>query len=396
MTEPVSSSSASYSSSSGMTIDIRPMIEDVSQVMTKHITNILTGVIGEYTVYKETHDTIMGLPCVRKLQQRITELESFNNDSSASKNTTNGSVPSASREDEIAQLQSAIAELNRYIVALESKVDMKTVYSSTTSSNEQQHEGITVVKPDEEESVRLEVHEEEHDDMNDSKNNQPNVDTEAENVATFIQPSNSKNVIISSTAEEEEKHDEEDDEEEADEPADDDAKTECTEGLAQGEKETEDEDAEDVAEVADDADAVDEEEDAEDTEAADEEEKEAADDAENADKEEVADEEEEADDDAEEEVADEEEEADDDAEEEADDDAEEEDDEDAEEEEATEDAEAVEEEAEIEVSEVKIKGKTYFTTDPQNGIIYACVDDDVGDEVGVFKNGVAVFNKGKK
>ena len=56
----------------------------------------------------------------------------------------------------------------------------------------------------------------------------------------------------------------------------------------------------------------------------------------------------------------------------------------------------MEEEAEIEVSEVKIKGKTYFTTDTQNGIIYACVDDDVGDEVGVFKNGVAVFNKSKK
>jgi len=48
------------------------------------------------------------------------------------------------------------------------------------------------------------------------------------------------------------------------------------------------------------------------------------------------------------------------------------------------------------VSEVKIKGKTYFTTDAMNGIIYACVDDDVGDEVGVFKNGVAVFNKTKK
>ena len=58
-------------------------------------------------------------------------------------------------------------------------------------------------------------------------------------------------------------------------------------------------------------------------------------------------------------------------------------------------AEDAEEETE-EVEEVKIKGKTYFTTDPQNGIIYACVDDDVGDEVGVFKNGVAVFNKGKK
>ena len=61
-----------------------------------------------------------------------------------------------------------------------------------------------------------------------------------------------------------------------------------------------------------------------------------------------------------------------------------------------EDAVEAEEDAEIEVSEIKIKGKTYFTTDPQNGIIYACVDDDVGDEVGVFKNGVAVFNKGKK
>jgi hypothetical protein len=48
------------------------------------------------------------------------------------------------------------------------------------------------------------------------------------------------------------------------------------------------------------------------------------------------------------------------------------------------------------VSEVNIKGKTYFTTDAVNGIIYACVDDDVGDEVGHFKNGVAVFNKGKK
>ena len=79
MTEPIYSSSSSSSSSSsyspGMTIDIRPMIEDVSQVMTKHITNILTGVIGEYTIYKETHDTIMGLPCVRKLQDRIADLE---------------------------------------------------------------------------------------------------------------------------------------------------------------------------------------------------------------------------------------------------------------------------------------------------------------------------------
>ena len=58
-----------------LTIDIRPLLEDVSQVMTKHISSILSGVVGEYTVYKETHETIMGLPCVRKLQERISELE---------------------------------------------------------------------------------------------------------------------------------------------------------------------------------------------------------------------------------------------------------------------------------------------------------------------------------
>ena len=57
--------------------------------------------------------------------------------------------------------------------------------------------------------------------------------------------------------------------------------------------------------------------------------------------------------------------------------------------------EAAEDEDEIEVSEVKIKGKTYFTTNPQNGIIYACVNDDVGDEVGVFKNGIALFTSKK-
>ena len=58
-------------------------------------------------------------------------------------------------------------------------------------------------------------------------------------------------------------------------------------------------------------------------------------------------------------------------------------------------AEEAEAEEEIEVSEIKIKGVTYFTTNAQNGIIYACVDDDVGDEVGVFKNGVALFSKNK-
>ena len=52
------------------------------------------------------------------------------------------------------------------------------------------------------------------------------------------------------------------------------------------------------------------------------------------------------------------------------------------------------EEEEAEVFEITIQGKTYFTTDAQNGDIYAMDDQgDVGDEIGVFVNGVAKFNK---
>jgi hypothetical protein len=50
------------------------------------------------------------------------------------------------------------------------------------------------------------------------------------------------------------------------------------------------------------------------------------------------------------------------------------------------------EEEEEEVFEVVIKGKSYYTTDTQNGEIYAVMPDgDVGDEVGKYKNGVAKF-----
>ena len=251
-----------------MTIDIRPMIEDVSQVMTKHITNILSGVIGEYNIYKETHETIMGLPCVRKLHERIAELED-----GTTTNTTARTTCANTREDEISQLQGAIADLNRYIRALESKVDMKSV---------------VVNKEEDEESVKLEIREEDSGTSSDD-------DTDD----VCIVSSTHKNVIISAAA---------------------------SVPFLEAEAEDAEADAEAEAEEAEDAEAEEAEaEEAEDAEA---------------------------------------------------------------------DAEA--EEAEIEVSEVKIKGKTYFTTDAVNGIIYACVDEDVGDEVGVFKNGVAVFNKGKK
>jgi len=371
MTEPVSSSSSSSHQSSdgggsgGMTIDIRPMIEDVSQVMTKHITSILTGVIGEYTVYKETHDTIMGLPCVRKLQERIIELETHDNNKGLRNISACGGDGSMRREDEIHQLQTAIAELNRYILALESKVDMKTVTSSSQNYSAVEALQSVAEHVHEEESIRLEIHE-----------NEPVPKTNRED--TFVPSSNTKNVIVSSSGVGDIDCCDVDQDQEEDDRA-----TETTEDLAslvETVKQEIENEAEEEAEEQEEAEA-----------------EEEADEQEEAAEEQAEAEEAEAEAEAEEEEAEEQEEVEEEADEQeaAEEQAEEQEEAD-EPEQVEEDQSAAEEEAEIEVSEIKIKGKTYFTTDPQNGIIYACVDDDVGDEVGVFKNGVAVFNKGKK
>ena len=52
---------------------------------------------------------------------------------------------------------------------------------------------------------------------------------------------------------------------------------------------------------------------------------------------------------------------------------------------------AEEEEEESEVYEITIKNKTYYTTSEENGTIYADINGEVGDEVGVFKNRKAIF-----
>jgi len=355
MSSPMSESeSASASSSSRMTIDIRPMIEDVSQVMTKHITNILSGVIGEYTIYKETHDTIMGLPCVRKLQARILELEQPPHSSSSTASTAACSSGSgsgsggngASREDEVAQLQSAIAELNRYIHALESKVDVKSAMSSERAVAAAAEVFVVESESDEEESVRLEI-QEQTDDGGDNAVTEENI---------VLNRNCPKNVIISPGA----LHPVVEEEVEEDPEAA--AEAELALDEEAEEEEGEEEEAEEAeAEALLDADA-----DADEEEAEEEEGDEAEEEG-----------------DVEEAGEEEEEEA-------------EEEEEEEEEDDALDAQQQPEADDEIEVSEVTIKGKTYFTTDPVNGIIYACVDDDVGDEVGVFKNGVAVFNKTRK
>jgi len=46
------------------------------------------------------------------------------------------------------------------------------------------------------------------------------------------------------------------------------------------------------------------------------------------------------------------------------------------------------------VYEVKINGKTYFTTNEKSGVIYAMdAEGDVGDEVGAYVNGVPKITK---
>jgi DNA polymerase III gamma/tau subunit len=54
-----------------------------------------------------------------------------------------------------------------------------------------------------------------------------------------------------------------------------------------------------------------------------------------------------------------------------------------------------EEEAEEEVYEIVIKNVTYFTTNENDGDIYSCVDGDVGEVVGKFKNKKPVFTRRK-
>jgi hypothetical protein len=344
MSSTSGSGSASASvSSDKLTIDIRPLLEDVSQVMTKHITSILSGVVGEYTVYKETHETIMGLPCVRKLQDRISDLE----------NQLNGGDPASSASasappTEISELQSAIVDLNRYIQVLETRMNVKNVVSSQQQVPE--------------EAIRLEVHE--NDDAAATDANESEV--------IIPQSVHTNRIIDSSVVTHEDAEETEEDAEETEEDA------EEEETVDAEEEETTDDAEEETAEEETAEEETAEEETAEEETA----EEETAE--EETAEEETAEEETAEEETAEEETAEEEETEETEATEQ---DAEV----DVEEEEEETEASVEDAEEEIEVSEIKIKGVTYFTTSAQNGIIYACVDDDVGDEVGVFKNGVALF-----
>ena len=168
------------------------------------------------------------------------------------------------------------------------------------------------------------------------------------------------------------------------------ADEEVEEAESEEEAEEEVEEAEEEAEAESEEEVEEEEADEEEAEAESEEEVEEAEEEE-AEAESEADEEEEADEEAE---AESEEEADE-EEAEADEEVEEAESE-ADEEEAEESEEEEEDEDELEVSVFEIDGKEYYVSDEVNGEIFSIIkqddEEDIGDKIGFFKNGVAFFS----
>jgi hypothetical protein len=331
--ETEKSGNADSGISSEITIDIRPLLEDVSQLMTKHISKMLEGVVGDYTLYKQTHDVIMNLPIIKTLQNKVysleSQLKSHENDGGEggcvrdvpTQPPHQGTPPNNTSNDydEVIQLKKLIDNLTKHITHLESQMSTRQTQREDASARDDQHHHDHN-HDNCENGVRLEIHENENelqsesdesDDESNSKLNHQNKIVHTTNVMTDHQAEISDH--------------------------DDDSQVD---GEEENEEAASEDDKEAAEEVDSEEDAVDEEEGV--AEDAGEEEEEAA-----------------------EEAVEEEEEV------------------------------AAADEDEIEVSEIKIKGKVYFTTNSQNGIIYACVNDDVGDEVGVFKNGIALFNAKK-
>jgi hypothetical protein len=342
-----------------ITINIRPLLEDVSELMTKHISRMLEGFVGDYTTYKQTHEAIMGLPCIKQLQDRILILEDHIRTSTSTSTSTSNQRPessSVSDNDNVfaseERKQQTVSDYNE-VLQLKKSIDQLTEYVRYLESQVSNDKSNPIDADEDENEVRLEIQE------TDISNNDSIQDT-----AHFCETAHTAHTAHTADT----------------------AHTAQTNHIIYGNKPVEsdndDVDSESCEEETSDDKEEEAAEEAEEAEEAEAEEEEAAEEPEAEEEEPEAEEEEPE---AEEEAAEAEPEEEPESEEEA-----------AEEEAAEAEPESEEEAAdEIEVSEIKIKGKNYFTTNPQNGIIYACVDDDVGDEVGVFKNGVAFFNNKK-
>jgi hypothetical protein len=317
----------------GVQFDISSILNDVTLSIQNNIKKSLDGALKDYEVYKSTHDAIMQIPFVRDLYTQNQELIS-------KLETMDQQLHSQSIQLEINEItpQSSPVVMHSYVQMEPHDVIKNANQKLSTNSS---YDGIDEFSNTNKDSS-------EHDEESSEEHEESSEEHE-----TSSEEDETSSEDHEDASEQEKSSDEEEADEEADEEAEQEADEEADEEEA---KQEADEEEEAEQEEADDEEADDEE--------ADEEE---------ADEEEADDEE-----------ADEDEEAEDEEDEEA---------EEAEDEE--EEQEEQEEQEEEEVYEITIKNVTYFTTNEESGDIYECVDGDVGEIVGKFKNKKPVFLKRK-
>jgi hypothetical protein len=317
--------------------ELDQLVSDLQTVLSSALKQRIGGLFQEYALYKETHDAVMRIPAVvQNTRKLIHDQPQDQNDASAS---------SAVVSDFEVIIRRITLE-NDHL-----KAQLAAALSGSSNSNPQHGANIRLIV----EEATIEPLASEQPAVADAEK-VPELDlAESENGNSIVS-------IVSNDAEEEtdeeEEEEEESEEEEEEEEVDAEAEEEEVDAEAEEEEVEEEEAEEEEVEEAEVEEAEAEEEEAE------EEEEEAEVEAEVEAEEEEVEEEEVEEEEVEEEEAEEEE---------------------AEEEEA---------EEEVEVIEITIKGKSYFTTNETNGIIYECTrDGDIGNEVGKFEGGRPKFNK---
>ena len=321
----------------GIQIDISSVLKDVTNSIKNNLKTSFDDVLKDYELYKSTHDALLQIPFIKDLYNKNSELSL-----------------------QVKTLKQQEEEGLKYCEEEDGEEHEPTITLNI-------HDSFIKNNDDEPFSLRADFFK-----INKMNKKQPENDFEIENSE---EEEEAEEEAISEADEEADEEEEEEEEEEESE------KEESEEESEAEEEESEAEEAEEEAEE-------------EESEAEEEEEEEESE-AEEAEEEEEEAEEEEAEEEVkeeEEEVKEEEEEVK--EEEEAKEEEEEEAISEAKEEEEEEEEEEAEEEEE-EVFEILIKNVTYYTTNKQDGDIYSCVNNDVGEIVGKFKNGKPSFSKRK-
>jgi len=327
----------------GVKFDISSILNDVTASIQNNIQKSLDCALKDYELYKSTHDAILQIPFVRELyiqnQQLISQLEMLEQPLQ--------SQSIQLKIDELSPPSSPLVMHSYFQIDPNDDNPFANNENKKLSSASEQDTASEAEEDEEEEVSASEAEEDEEEEVSASASEAEAEEAEEEEEeAVSASASEAEEAVSASEAEAEaEEEEEEEEEEEAVSASEAEAEAEAKEEEVVSESEEEEEEEE----------AVSAEEEAEEEEEA-------------VSAEEEAEEEEEAISASASEV---------------------------EEEAVSASASEVEEEAEEEVYEIVIKNVTYFTTNENDGDIYSCVDGDVGEIVGKFKNKKPVFMKRK-